>query len=146
MVQIFNNKINCLIQIEESSEVLVTPHDYEESPYVLIEIFGFNFHHHSKNCKECSAFINAFGTSSLDWFITYMGKTKRLDLLMFSLDYTTNSSQFIVSETGKRKSVLKLILSSVPVTRHGIDKMIEKLIEEEQYERCALLRDASSIF
>ena len=106
----------------KSIRLIFTPRDYEDIPFVKIELKNFDFHRHSKTCKDCGAFINAFGTNSIDWFINYSGKTRRLDLSYFGSEFSDNHSQFKMSEFGNI-SILKLNLSTLPDSREELNAL-----------------------
>jgi hypothetical protein len=144
MIRIFNKKQAFEILIDETiPQVIFTPRDYEDIPYVKIELKGFNFHHHTYSCSDCKAFLNSFGTSTLDWFIEYSGKIKRLDLSEFSESFTTNRSIFRISEF-ENGSILKLNLSNIPTTISELEKRLEKDLANENYEKCCIWRDLIS--
>jgi hypothetical protein len=57
MIKIFNRKLQFEISIEEIDQVIFTPRDYDEVPFVKIELKNFDFHRHSKTCKDCGALL-----------------------------------------------------------------------------------------
>lgn len=141
MITIFNKKQKYEIQIDESfPQVIFTPVDYDEIPFVKIELRGFNFHQHSRTCKDCKALIDSFGTKTLNWFIKYSNKIKRLDLSCFGNEYSENHSVFKISEF-ENVSILKLNLSTLPEYRSEIELLLKQDTELENYEKCCLWRD-----
>jgi hypothetical protein len=144
MIIIFNKKNRFEIQIDESiPQVIFTPMDYDDIPFVKIELRGLNFHHHSMTCKDCKAFMDSFGTNTLDWFINYSDKTKRLDLSFFGKEYFDNNSIFKISQI-ENISILKLNLSLLPDNKEATEQQLEQEIKLENYERCCVLRDILS--
>jgi hypothetical protein len=141
MITIFNKKLNCEIQIDESyPQITFTPRDYEEVPFIKIEIQGFNFLQHSRTCSDCKAFIDSFGTQTLDWFINYSDKSKRLDLFNFGKAYKNNHIKFKNSDD-EYLSILKLNLSTIPTDRKEIEQLLKQDEVSENYERCCTWRD-----
>lgn len=141
MITIFNRKRNFAILIDDTiPQVIFTPRDYETVSFVKIELKGFNFHQHSMKCEDCKAFLSAFGTNTVDWFINYSGKNERLDLSSFGKDYSQCQSSFQISKYNFG-STLKLNLSTLPKTKQEIEKQLAEEIEQENYEKCCILRD-----
>ena len=141
MMRIFNKKKEIEILIDDAiPEVTFTPKDYEDNPSVIIELKNFDFHRHTFKCKECDTFSKAFGTDTLDWFIGYLGKVKRLDLRNFGNNYTSNNSIFKISEF-YNGSILKLNISHIPDTLLGLQTLLENDIANENYEKCCVWRD-----
>lgn len=141
MITIYNKRESFKIEIDDTiPQITFTPRDYEEVPFVKIQLKGFNFHTHSLKCEDCKAFLNSFGKNSLDWFINYSGKTERLDLSSFGSEYSQNQSTFRISEY-ESGSVLKLNLSTLPKDKQTIQRQLQVEIKLENYERCCILRD-----
>jgi hypothetical protein len=141
MITIFNKKQGFEISIDDLfPQVTFTPRDYEDIPFVQIELRGINFHHHSQTCKDCKAFIASFGTNTLDWFISYSGKRKRLDLSNFSGKYFDNHSTYKVSEFDN-SSTLKLNLNKLPDSKEELEILLKEDIKSERYERCCIWRN-----
>lgn len=80
MIKIFNRKLEAEILINENSSwIQFNPRDYEDKPYVIIELKEFSFPQHAYECNDCGKFLSAFGQNSLDWYISYSNKIFRLD-------------------------------------------------------------------
>ena len=61
MIKIFNKKLNSEIQIDESADwIQFNPRDYEDKPYVVIEMKEFSFPHHANKCSDCKKFLDFF--------------------------------------------------------------------------------------
>ena len=62
MIKIFNKKLNAEILIDENVDwIQFNPRDYEEKPYVTIEMKEFNFLIHANKCSDCKKFLDSFG-------------------------------------------------------------------------------------
>lgn len=141
MIRIFNKKNGVEIIIDDTMpEVIFTPKDYEEIPHVKIELKNIDFHRHTLKCTSCNTFLKAFGTDTLDWFIEYLGKTKRLDLSNFDNNYSSNHSIFRDSEF-YYGSILKLNISQIPNTAQALQALMERDIAKEDFEKCCIWRD-----
>lgn len=139
MITIYNKKLKFEIQIDDSlPQVIFTCKDYEDIPSVKIELKGFNFHDHSNNCKDCKALVNSFGSNTNDWFISYLGRNRRIDLSKFGNSYSDNFSKFKVSEF-EVISTLKLNLSTIPEKKEELENLLKQYEEDENYEKCFLL-------
>jgi hypothetical protein len=139
MISIFNKKKDLEILIDESiPQVTFTPRDYEEIPNVEIEIRGFAFNHHSLTCNTCKSFSDSFGTTTLDWYIKFMGKTRRLDLSNFGNKFSDNHSNYTNSKF-KYDSTLKLNL--YPDNKEEIEQRMNSAVELERYEEACIWRD-----
>jgi hypothetical protein len=144
MIIIFNEKRKFEIQIDDSiPQVIFTPRDYEDVPFVKIELKNLNFHQHALKCEDCKAFVDSFGTDTLDWFINYSGKIERLDLTNFGQDHVQSHSSFNI-DSYFYGSILKLNLSTLPKEKESILELLEIEIARENYERCCILRDLLS--
>jgi protein-arginine kinase activator protein McsA len=140
MIKIFNKRLDKAIDIDETlPDIGFEPKHYEVgNPHVRIKLPGFHFSHHAETCPECGAFRKAFGSVTTDWFITYLGKTFRLDLRRFSVNYNDNllshknSIDFYGSELK-----LNLDLSTI----EDLQKQLTKALDSEDYETCSLIRD-----
>lgn len=143
MITIFNKKLNTEIYIDDKADwVTFTPRYYDEIPYVIIELkHGFNFTHHASNCKDCKSFLNAFGTKTLDWYINFCDKTKRLDLsTLNSKECFNNQINFTISkfDYGTR---LKLMIHPLSTKKKDIENYLAELIKDENYDEACLIRD-----
>lgn len=139
MIQIFNKNKNLSIQIEEANWVQFIPHDYEEeNPYVIIELRGFNFFHHAENCDDCGSFLNDLGTNTLDWFISFQGKTRRLDMITLGKKENENMVTNILSEfdTGSK---LKLNLHFLPTDKKELALFEKEYAINEEFEKAAIV-------
>ena len=57
MIKIFNKKLNSEILIDETVDwIQFNPRDYEDKPYVIIEMKEFSFLHHAENCTDCKKY------------------------------------------------------------------------------------------
>jgi len=141
MIEIFNRKEDRRIMIDDSlPQVIFMPKDYEDVPHVIIELRGLNFHTHSLTCKDCKSFINSFGTRNMDWFISYSGKVKRLDLLRFENQFLDNHSTFKISEF-ENGSLLKINLSTLPSDKEELQALLQANSVLENFEYCSLLQN-----
>ena len=141
MIVIFNNKLGVEIRIDDTLPfVTLTPRDYDDSPYVKIELKGFHFFSHANECKDCKAFLNSFGTTNFDWFVSYLNKTKRLDLSKLNKQYDSNNLNFKISEFDNC-STFKLNLSLIPENEDDLKIELEKEEKRENYEMCIIYRD-----
>jgi hypothetical protein len=144
MIRIFNSKLNVAIEIDESfPQVGFSPRHYEiDNPHVRIMLPGIDFFRHSDNCADCAAFKAAFGSDSIDWFISFLDKTYRLDLRKFSshhrdnLASRKNSADFYGTE-------LKFNLDISTID--DLKSQLAKELISENYEKCSILRDKISI-
>lgn len=142
MISIFNKKLDFQINIGKVDWITFMPREFEEVPNVVIEMKnGFNFMRHGETCKECGKFLSDFGSNTLDWFIKYDDKIKRLDLsTLGSKEYFSNHIVFTNSiyDYGTR---LKLIIHPLTTEKEDIQKYLAELIEREDYETACLVRD-----
>jgi len=142
MIIIYNKKINSEIIIDDSVDwVQFTPRNYEENPYVIIELKGLNLFQHSQKCKDCKNFINAFGKETIDWYISFSDKVFRL----------------VTSNTGKKKhskNEIKTIISDfengtkitiafhhLPADKSELELLLSKEVKQENYEKACVIRD-----
>jgi hypothetical protein len=128
----------------ESSHIFVHPHNYEDEPYIEIQIgCDFNFLRHSSECEDCGSLISSFGTNSLNWFIFFNNNKYRLDMSGLGgkskniISYKTSTYEF--------GSTLKLYFSKVPIDIDQLEKHLASLVETENYESACHIRDLINI-
>ena len=140
MIKIFNLILQKEISIDEQHPaVTIMPKPYDEDyPSILIELRDIDFVRHASSCEDCCPFYNAFGSSTVDWFIEWQGKTYRLDLSKLGTDIDQNLIQHKIGAyfSGTR---LKLLLSTETV--ENLENELQSSISSENYEHCAFLRD-----
>lgn len=142
MISIFNKKLDVRINIGDVDWITFMPREYEEVPNVVIELKnGFDFMRHARTCAECGKFMDAFGTKTLDWYISYNDNTKRLDLsTLNSKEYFNNHLVFTNSyyDYGTR---IKLIIHQLSTNKEEIESYLQELVQREDYETACLIRD-----
>lgn len=140
MIRIINNKKSVEILIDDQhNAVIFTSKDYEDDyPSVSIDLKHIDFTRHALKCPDCKQFVDDFGTSSLDWFLIFNQKKYRLDLSSFGTSRKTNLASWQVSEyfTGTK---LKFLISNVTI--ESLQYELISSLENEDYERCAFIRD-----
>ncbi|TPD71092.1 hypothetical protein [Flavobacterium microcysteis] len=142
MIEIFNNKTNSKITIDDLDvDVQLLPRHYEDIPYVIIELNNIDWVRHSYACKDCKSFRESFGSGDVNWHISYLGKTYRLN--MDSLGGDKYPSNQIVSKLSDYQSgtFLTLIFSDIPIETDEIQKLLNKEVDNENYEKACILRD-----
>lgn len=142
MITIFNKKLNVEILINDKADFIqFSPRDYEEKPYVVIEIKNFNLIEHSIKCVDCNKFLNSFGKNSTDWYISYSDKTYRLD--MNELGKKNYPSNKITLTHSEYNSGTKLILRfhELPMKLEELEKLLMFSVEQEDYEQACIIRD-----
>ena len=128
------------IVFNNSPQIFVHPHDYDDDPYMEIKIVSnFNFLVHSRNCDDCGAFVKDFGSDSLNWFIFYNNKKYRLDMSAVG-GKSRNTISFKVSQD-ECGSTMKLSFSKIPVEIEELEKLRESLVRSEDYEKACQIRD-----
>ena len=141
MIRIFNVRTKHEILIDENCEcVEFAPRDYlDDSPYLEINLKAFDLMRHADTCDDCKAFTQSLGRDSLDWYVSYLGKTKMLDTVGLSKDYYDNLLQHAISDYfhGTR---LRLKLSKDAI--ESLQQELQLAISVENYEKCCILREA----
>jgi hypothetical protein len=141
MIRIFNVRTKNEILIDENCEcVEFAPRDYlDDSPYLEINLKGFDLMRHADSCEDCKAFTESLGRCSRDWYVSYLGKTKMLDTVGLSKDYNDNLLQHAISDYfhGTR---LRLKLSKDTI--ESLETELQEAVCKENYEKACVLRDA----
>jgi hypothetical protein len=142
MISIFNKKLDTLIKIGNVDWITFMPREYEDKPNVIIEFGnGFHFARHAQKCEDCGLFLKAFGSKTLDWYITYNEKIHRLDLsTLGSKDYYDNEIKF-TSSTYNYGTRMKLIIHPMTTDDGDIQSFLKRAIADEDYETACLIRD-----
>ncbi len=142
MKRIFNKKIEAEILIDENVEwIQFNPRDYEEKPYVIIEMKQFNFAAHANKCSDCKKFLDSFGKESLDWYISYSDKVFRLDTGQIGQKgFPKNEIKFTISDYNPGTK-LTLVFHKLPTDKTEIKTLLEIAVEKEDYENACILRD-----
>ena len=137
MIRIFNKKENYSIRIDESVPgIAMEPNDWHDIPHVVLKLKNFHFLRHVETCETCKAFCNAFGTTSVNWHIEYLGKIRRLNLSTLGEKPNGNELSFMNSYCF-RGSILRLNIDI-----ETIESLENQLLEKEkleEYENCAIL-------
>jgi protein-arginine kinase activator protein McsA len=146
MIKIFNTKLDVQINIELEDWVTFTPLDYQDVPNVIIELKnGFDFSRHARQCDDCGKFLSEFGSNTLDWYISYSGKIKRLDLsTLNSKEYYNNQIVFTNSEHDYGTK-LKLMIHSLSTDKNDIQEYLERVLKNEDYETACKIRDLDKV-
>ncbi|MFD0962501.1 hypothetical protein [Pseudofulvibacter geojedonensis] len=146
MISIFNKKLEVHINISDVDWIKFTPREYEDIPNVIIEMKnGFDFIRHSQTCDECRKFVSALATNSLDWYISYNDKIKRLDLsTLNSKEYYNNHLTYTNSDYNYGTTI-KLIIHPLSTDKVDIENYLQELLEREDYETACLIRDLTPI-
>ncbi|WP_067028804.1 hypothetical protein [Allomuricauda sp. CP2A] len=114
----------------------------QDDEFISIEIGnGFDWYRHSQNCSDCGNFLKSIGSNSFNWFLKSDNKIFMLDLNEFDSEdnHFTNSLSLINSKDffGTKAKFRKLEASE-----QYLNKLRIQLENNEEYERCASLRDA----
>jgi hypothetical protein len=139
-IKIFNRKLNKNILIGNEAYVNFEPKDWNvENPHVVINIENFDFYQHTFKCDDCKSFYESFGTETLDWYIEYLNKIKRLDLKSFGNKSNDNHFERVIFSDFFTGTKMKLNI-------HELDDDIEALkvaLREEElsenYEKCIII-------
>jgi hypothetical protein len=84
LYKIDNDKEFYIFIDSNDDNVIFSPYDYLDDPYVEIRINNLFFSEHLKSgCIDCNEFYNDLGTNK-KWFIEYNDKIYRLDLREFN--------------------------------------------------------------
>ncbi|MGG5485574.1 hypothetical protein [Gaetbulibacter sp. PBL-D1] len=142
MIKIFNKTLNSEILIDESADwIQFTPRDYEEKPYVIIEMNKFNFLHHANKCSECKKFLDSFGQESVDWHISYSNKIFRLDTKQIGIKgYSENEIKVTMSDYNPGTK-MTLVFHNLPNDKVELHNLLELAVVNEDYENACVLRD-----
>ncbi len=135
MVKIFSVRPSHEILIEDK---LVLRNDED---FISIELpEGFNWHHHAINCSDCGAFLDSFGKPKYQWLVQLEDEYYRIDLVGFGElnDYNANLSRF-ENSSGFHGTKWRFKIREINEASLEALKIIRQ--DEEQYERCAELRD-----
>lgn len=141
MIRIFNQKIDVEIKIDDSVDwVQLIPRDYDEKPFISIELNGFDFLRHTKSCEDCSKFLNAFGHESVDWYVEYLGKIQRIDTTYLSKGFGKNHISHTISDyfTGTK---ITLGFNPLPNDKAILREILIDDLLNENYERACVIRD-----
>lgn len=146
MISIFNKKLGVQINIADVDWVIITPREYDEIPNVIIEMKnGFNFMRHAQSCDECAKFVSALGTKTLDWYISYNNKVKRLDLTTLNSKEFFNNQLSYINSYYNYGTTMKLIIHPLSTDKEDIETYLQELLEREDYETACLIRDLTPI-
>jgi hypothetical protein len=140
MVSIFNIIQNRSIQIDESMPGIsaISRSWDREQPHVSITIPGFVFYSHASKCSDCAEFLAAFGTKSVDWFISIRGEVHRLDLSEVGTGYHENR---IKCSIGPMINVTEFNLLIDDDTVESLTLLLEANEVLENYECCCAIRE-----
>lgn len=142
MITIFNKKLNVEILINNKSDLIqFTPRDYEEKPYVIIEIKDFNFIEHTRKCADCNKFFYSFGKNSADWYISYSDKTYRLDMKELGKNHYPSNKITITHSEYNAGTKLILRFHELPMKIEELEKLLMISVELEDYEQACIIRD-----
>lgn len=140
MIKLVNNKKGVQILIDDSqSWIIMTPQPYvEDYPNFLLELQGFDFYNHSRNCDDCKELFNDLGTSTVHWFLFWNDKKYRLDLSELGKE---REHTLFIRRASKYFSgtIIKFLVSKE--TPEKLQEELEKSLYMENYEHCAILRD-----
>ncbi|MFT0716847.1 UvrB/UvrC motif-containing protein [Flagellimonas lutimaris] len=142
MIRIFNKKLDAEILIDENVEwIQFNPRDYEDKPYVTIEMKGFNFPAHGNKCSDCKKFLDSFGKDSLHWYISYSNKVYRLDTKHIGQKgYSENEIKVTMSDYNPGTK-LTLVFHKIPTDATELKSLLANAVENENYEKACVLRD-----
>lgn len=142
MIKIFNKKQKAEILIDEkSSFIQFSPYDYEEKPYVIIEIKDFNLIRHAAKCYDCNNFFKSFGKNSTNWYISYSDKVFRLDMKELGKNNYPTSKISLTHSEYNSGTKLTLLFHELPTSKEELKKHLKLSIQEENYEKACVLRD-----
>tara|TARA_B100001971_G_C18130634_1_gene504608 strand:+ start:154 stop:597 length:444 start_codon:yes stop_codon:yes gene_type:complete len=143
MIKIFNKKLNSEILIDETVDwIQFNPRDYEDKPYVIIEMKEFSFLHHAENCTDCKKFLDSFGKESVDWYISYSDKIFRLDTQQIGMKgYPQNEIKLTTMSEYNSGTKMTLVFHSLPTNKIELQKLLESAVDNEEYENACILRD-----
>lgn len=146
MISIFNKKNDVQINIDDVFWVQFSPREYDDIPNVIIELKnGFDFIRHSLSCEDCGKFVAAFGTKSLDWYISFNNKIMRLDLSTLNSNEFYNNQLTYTNSYYNFGTTIKLIIHPLSTNKLEIENYLKQLIEKEDYETACLVRDLTPI-
>tara|TARA_B110000114_G_C14780287_1_gene272513 strand:- start:87 stop:527 length:441 start_codon:yes stop_codon:yes gene_type:complete len=142
MIRIFNRTLNVEILIDEKVDwIQFNPRDYEEKPYVVIEMKEFSFPHHANECSDCKKFLDSFGKESIDWYISYTNKVFRLDTKQIGIKgYPQNEIKVTMSDYNPRTK-MTLVFHDLPTDKTELKNLLEFAVVNEDYENACVLRD-----
>lgn len=142
MIKIENKKLKVEILFDENVNwIQFSPRDYEDKPYVIIEMKNFNFFEHVKKCCECKKFIDSFGKETTDWFISYNKKIFRLDTKEIGIKTYPSNKITITNSDYNPGTKLILLFHEFQANKNELEKLLVTAIENEDYERACILRD-----
>lgn len=142
MIRIFNKKLDSEIYIDETVDwIQFSPRDYEEIPYVIIEMKNFDFGRHANNCNECKSFMDSLGRDSVDWYISYSNKVYRLNTSKAGQGEYPSTELKITMSYYNPGSKLTLIFHEIPIDKGEIAILLEQAVEQENYKKACVLRD-----
>jgi hypothetical protein len=142
MIKIFNRKLEAEILIDEhSSWIQFNTRDYEDKPYVIIELKEFSFPQHAYKCEDCGKFLSAFGKDSLDWYISYSNKVFRLDTSKIGgIEYPSNEIKVTMSDYDPGTK-MTLVFHELPTEVAKLQNLLKEAVEVENYTKACVLRD-----
>lgn len=142
MIKIFNKKQKVEILIDEKSSLIqFSPYDYEEKPYVIIEIKDFNLIRHVTKCDDCNKFFNSFGKNSTNWYISYSDKIFRLDMKELGKNNYLNSKISLTHSEYNSGTKLTLLFHELPIRKKELERLLIVSVEQEDYEQASIIRD-----
>lgn len=142
MIKIFNKKTKEEISIDESIDwVQFTPKHYEENPHAIIELRGFDFLNHARNCHDCSRFVAVFGKETFDWYIEFHGKIFILNFKEIGLKGYGENEMMLANREYFYGTRITLRFLDLPIDHCELKILLEQVLELEDYERACILRD-----
>lgn len=142
MISLFNKKLDVKILIDEKADwIHFNPRDYEDVPYVIIEMKEFSFHHHASKCKDCKTFLESFGEESVDWYISYDSKIFRLDTERIGKSgYPQNEIKVTMSDYNPGTK-MTLVFHKLPTDKEDLEVHLKSAEENEDYKKACVIRD-----
>lgn len=142
MIKIFNTKQEVEILIDDAVDwIQFTPRDYEITPYLKIEMKGFDFLTHAQNCGECRKFLDSYGNDDFNWIIEFNGKSFRLDMATLNKGYGENQIKQVTSDMFSGSVLVLRFNKELPVDKKELKLKLESVVSIEDYERACVIRD-----
>jgi len=142
MIRIFNKTYNAEFLIDETVDwIQFNPRDYEDKPYVIIEMKEFNFPQHAIKCYDCKKFLDSFGKESTDWYISYSNKLFRLDTKNLGIKgYPQNEIKVTMSDYNPGTK-MTLMFHDLPTDKKELKNLLDLAVINEDYKNACVLRD-----
>lgn len=142
MIKIFNKKLNSEILIDESVDwIQFSPRDYEEKPFVVIEMKEFSFLQHANKCSDCKKFLDSFGKESVDWYISYSNKIFRLDTKQIGIKGHAENEIKVTMSDYNPGTKMTFVFHRLPTDKVELQNLLESAVDNEDYENACILRD-----